>query len=142
MMEDPDEGTRVEESEEDEPLPETHALLPAIPSTAAPLKLVVVSGRDFGKSLTLDKEPVFIGKAKEANLELTDPAVSRRHLVVEPLRGGCRFRDEGSKNGSFYGGSRFSVIDVPAGAVIRIGQTELQLMPVSQPPPLRPSEQT
>jgi DNA-binding NtrC family response regulator len=114
--------------------------LTAVVAPSVPLKVVVVSGRDFGKSLILEKGPYRIGKGKDADLELTDPAVSRQHLVLEPLRGGCRFRDDGSRNGSFFGGSRFSVIEVATGGLVRIGETELQVMPVVQPTPFRPSE--
>jgi hypothetical protein len=46
------------------------------------LSLVVVSGPDAGAKLALDAAPRIIGRAKGADLLLTDVAVSRRHLRV------------------------------------------------------------
>src|SRR3954467_12848834 len=106
------EDREVEGAEEpDHPLARPQHLLPVAEAEAVPLKLVVVAGRDFGKTLALDAGPYRVGKSSDADLELTDPAVSRHHLLVEVLRGGCRFRDEDSTNGAFFNGSRFSVIE-------------------------------
>jgi two-component system nitrogen regulation response regulator GlnG len=140
-MRDSDEAPPADEATASEdPAASTQTLLPMAAAEAVALKLVVVSGRDFGKTLALEKGAYRVGKSPEADLELTDSAVSRQHLVVEPLRGGCRFRDEGSTNGAFFDGSRFSVIEVPTGAVVRVGQTELQVLPAARPNPLRPSD--
>ena len=52
----------------------------------------VVSGPDAGKSV-VGKDKVLVGKGPAANLQLSDEAVSRLHLEVEPRADGVRVRD-------------------------------------------------
>jgi DNA-binding NtrC family response regulator len=93
------------------------------------LKLVVLSGPDAGRQLKLDEgQRYVIGSAPERALSLHDPKVSRRHLEVEVLGDGVRVTDLESKNGSFHEGARFREILVGSGAVIRVGDSELQLV--------------
>jgi DNA-binding NtrC family response regulator len=139
-MEDPEEGTHVlRESRSEANLARTDHIKIDRMSEAVPLKLVVVSGRDFGKTLALQRGSYRVGKSRRSDLVLTDSSVSREHLLVETLPGGCRFRDQGSTNGSFFGNSRFALLEAPPGSVIRIGHTELQLLPVSERIPIVPS---
>jgi DNA-binding NtrC family response regulator len=139
-MEDPEEGTYVQLQSSSELLPKTDHIKLDLLVDPVPLKLVVVAGRDFGKSLLLERGPYRVGKSPRSDLVLTDPAVSRHHLIVEVLRGGCRIKDERSTNGSFFKGSRFTALDAPPGSVIRVGHSDLQLLPVSQATPMRPSD--
>jgi two-component system, NtrC family, nitrogen regulation response regulator GlnG len=104
------------------------------------LKLVVVSGPDFGKELLLTEGEHRVGKAAGMDLALTDNAVSREHLRVEAVRSNVRFEDHRSSNGSYCRGMRFEVLEVRPGAVIRIGRTDLQVLPVTEQVPLKPSE--
>jgi DNA-binding NtrC family response regulator len=105
------------------------------------LKLLVVSGPDFGKQLVLRDGDYLVGKTPAADLVLTDGAVSREHLRVRVVRGAVRLEDSQSSNGSFFGGMRFEAIEVRPGAIIRIGRTDLQVAAASEAAPLRPSEQ-
>jgi transcriptional regulator with GAF, ATPase, and Fis domain len=107
---------------------------------ALQLKLVVVSGPDFGLELELEDGVYRIGKRPDVDLVLTDPAVSREHLFAHVLRSAVRFKDNRSRNGSFYQGMRFEVLEVRPGGVVRIGRSDLQVATVSEPTPLRPSE--
>jgi len=109
---------------------------------ALQLKLVVVSGPDFGKELDLEDGVYRIGKTPDSDLVLTDPAVSREHLFAHVLRAAVRFKDNRSRNGSFCKGMRFEVLEVRPGGVIRIGRTDLMVASAAEPTPLRPSEQT
>ena len=93
------------------------------------LKLVVLSGPDAGRMLKLDEGKRYeIGSAPDRALALRDPKVSRRHLEVEVLGDGVRVTDLSSKNGSFHEGARFREILVGSGAVVRVGDSELQLV--------------
>jgi DNA-binding NtrC family response regulator len=143
-MKDRDEITRVEEinTPTEDPICRTDLLQVDPRLGPVALKLAVVSGPEYGKQIALEKGRYRIGKQRDNDLVLSDSAVSRRHLSVEVLRSGCRFRDEDSTNGSFFGGSRFSILEAPVGAVVRIGRTELQVLPVSRALPLPPSERT
>jgi DNA-binding NtrC family response regulator len=141
-MEDRDEGTYVERETLPDARSQTDHIKLDLLVSPVPLKLVVVSGRDYGKALVLERGPYRVGKSRSSDLVLSDPAVSRHHLKVEVLNGGCRIKDERSTNGSFFQGSRFALLDAPAGAVIRVGHTDLQLLPVTHATPMRPSEKT
>ncbi len=93
------------------------------------LKLVVLSGPDAGRQLKLDEgKRYLIGSAPDRALSLHDPKVSRRHLELEVLGDGVRVTDLDSKNGSFHQGARFREIYVGSGAVVRVGDSELQLV--------------
>ncbi len=93
------------------------------------LKLVVLSGPDAGRQLKLEEgKKDLLGSAPDRALALRDPKVSRRHLELEVLGDGVRVTDLSSKNGSFHEGARFREIFVGTGAVVRVGDSELQLL--------------
>ncbi|PFG40762.1 S-DNA-T family DNA segregation ATPase FtsK/SpoIIIE [Georgenia soli] len=71
------------------------------PRTAlrSPWHLAVVAGPDTGWCLGLGPEPAEVGRGA-ADLPLTDPLVSRRHLEVRERRGRFEARDHGSANGT------------------------------------------
>src|SRR5581483_11912591 len=101
------------------------------PANHAPiaLKLVVVSGPDYRKELLLDQGTYRIGKDPACELVLADSAVSRTHLIVEVIAEGVRLTDPGSTNGSFCDGVRFTSVVANPPARIRVGKTELELVP-------------
>jgi DNA-binding NtrC family response regulator len=93
------------------------------------MRLFVLSGPDEGKQLELGvRRRYLIGKADDADLVLSDPGVSRQHLEVR-VGDEIVVRDLGSRNGSYFGGARFSEIAIGAGAVLTLGSTELRLQP-------------
>ena len=94
----------------------------------ARLRLLVLSGPDQGKQLDLEAGSYRVGKAPESSLVLTDRKVSRRHVELEVRADGVLVRDLGSRNGSFHQGARFTQVTVGAGAVIRVGDSELKLV--------------
>ncbi len=105
------------------------------------LKLVVLSGPDAGRQLKLDEgQRYVVGSAQDRALALHDPKVSRRHIEIEVLGDGVRVTDLESKNGSFHEGARFREIFVGTGAVIRVGDSELQLVCGERGAPLPASE--
>jgi ABC-type multidrug transport system ATPase subunit len=67
---------------------------------------------------------VVIGRAG-ADIELDNPAVSRRHAVVEREGGGHAIHDLGAMNGTFVDGRRVSRAPLAKGAVVRIGPFKL-----------------
>lgn len=95
-------------------------------------RVVVKTGADQGKELALEdfERTYVLGRGPESDLVLTDKDASRKH--VELLRRGeavC-VRDLGSKNGSDLGKKRLESgkeTPWPAGAMLRIGDTELAL---------------
>ena len=89
-----------------------------------PLKVVVTSGPDAGREVALHTA-LEIGSDPTLGLHLTDPAVSRKHVLITAGQGRVVVKDLGSRNGTFFGGAKVHEIEIPIGAVIQLGQTEL-----------------
>jgi two-component system nitrogen regulation response regulator GlnG len=121
---------------------ETDALTPA---SAQPmrLRLMVISGPDQGRQIVLERGGYRVGKNKGIELSLTDSAVSRIHLLIDVLPGSLRVTDNGSRNGSFCDGLRFTTVEARPGSVLKIGRTEMRILPVDGgAAALPPSERT
>ncbi len=88
--------------------------------------LEVTRGPDKGASLELEGGPVRVGSGADCELQLHDPAVSARHLAIEPTAIGFLLRDLGSTNGSFVDGYRVEGLYLPKSAQIDLGQTRLR----------------
>ncbi|WP_224369196.1 sigma 54-interacting transcriptional regulator [Hyalangium versicolor] len=93
------------------------------------LKLVVISGPDVGRSVSLEVGEYRIGSAASCEIALSDKTVSRQHLRLEVREDGVRAVDAGSRNGSYCEQMRFSELEVRVGAVLQVGTTEFKLVP-------------
>jgi two-component system, NtrC family, nitrogen regulation response regulator GlnG len=89
----------------------------------------VVGGRGDSRDCVVGKSSVIIGSADDCDLTVADATVSRRHLRVSWTGRSLSAQDLGSTNGSYAGQSRFERIELGMGAVIRIGQTLLKILP-------------
>jgi two-component system nitrogen regulation response regulator GlnG len=108
------------------PRPTTELLDDCAPSPER-LRLVVRGG---GGELVLEQGTYRVGKDPSCDLVLDDAAVSREHLAIEVMASGVRLRDLQSTNGSFLQGARFfDAVEARPGATVRVGKTELQLLP-------------
>jgi two-component system, NtrC family, nitrogen regulation response regulator GlnG len=117
----------------------------ASPAAAArQLRIVVVDGPDHGLSLLLAPGTYLVGTSRSCALRLTDGAVSNRHLelIVDGERGGVVVRDLESTNGSWFGGARFTVLEVDRAATLTIGKTELRIEAIDSALVLPPSSRT
>ncbi len=65
--------------------------------------------------------PMVLGRGEEADVQLTDAAISRQHARVEPGPLGHRIIDLHSKAGSFVNGRRFDEHDLVIGDQVQIG---------------------
>lgn len=92
-------------------------------------RFIVIRGPDRGESLVVDQNPIAIGSDPSAEVQLSDPTISRRHLAVTLAENGVIVRDLGSTNGSFVGGARFQELLLGFGDEIQIGQTLLKYLP-------------
>jgi transcriptional regulator with GAF, ATPase, and Fis domain len=92
-------------------------------------RLTVVKGPDQGLILLIDRPEVQIGTGAHCDFRLTDPAVSRQHLELRATELGFVIQDAGSTNGTYIGGVRLreAVIDAPA--MLRVGETLIQISP-------------
>ncbi len=105
----------------------------------AAAQLVVVEGLDAGRAARLDASLV-VGTDPSCGLVLTDDRVSRRHLEVRPVEGRFALRDLGSRNGTFYEGSRIAEAVVGVGATLKLGRTFVRVAPLPEPIELPPSQ--
>ena len=91
-------------------------------------QLVVVEGSLAGTRVALTGKPIFIGRANDSTLVLTDDYSSTRHARISETNGTWYLEDLGSTNGTYVGQSK---VDGPgpleAGVAIRIGKTVMEL---------------
>ncbi|RME86892.1 MAG: FHA domain-containing protein [Zetaproteobacteria bacterium] len=76
----------------------------------------------FSSDITIGRHPMM-------DVVVLDPLVSKRHAKIEMVPGhGWRYRDLGSKNGSFFGGVRIQERLLQDGDEIRIGRSRLRFV--------------
>jgi two-component system nitrogen regulation response regulator GlnG len=104
-------------------------------------RFLVVKGPDRGESVPMSAErPVTFGSGTGNDVVLSDPTVSRRHLLAERGEDGVLVRDLGSTNGSYVQGARFKEMELRFGAEIHIGKTVLKYLPEEEVVELPPAE--
>ena len=91
---------------------------------SVPLKVVVTHGPDAGREVPV-QSVLEVGTDPDVGLVLSDTAVSRRHLLISVGEGRIVVRDLGSRNGTFFSGAKIHEMELPIGAVVQLGQTEL-----------------
>ncbi|MCB9598327.1 MAG: sigma 54-interacting transcriptional regulator [Sandaracinaceae bacterium] len=91
------------------------------------LRVEVVHGPDVGRTAWSEEDRLAVGSAKDNDLVLHDPTVSRYHLELVRDREGIRLVDPGSTNGTRFAGVRVERAVVPAGTEIEIGATRLRI---------------
>ncbi len=97
------------------------------------LMLTVKNGPDAGKTCSVDRDVVTVGKMSDCDLVLTDGTVSRRHLRIT-RQGADRWLlvDLGSTNGTFLQGARIQEAPIEAGTVLMAGRVEIAFIPERQ----------
>lgn len=91
------------------------------------LTLVVGSGPG-ARRLPIDRA-LTVGSSSQCDLVLDDRAVSAVHCRFERRLGTLSVRDLGSRNGTWVRGCAVLHTELGAGAVVRIGRTDLQIVP-------------
>ena len=113
----------------------TTALLRSADASAAVLspsvRIVITGGPDKGQDrliTDLAHRRLLVGKGELAELRLTDPTVSRRHLALElDESGGVVLTDLGSSNGTFVGNLRIREATLTGTETVRLGATLMQI---------------
>lgn len=83
-------------------------------------------GPNAGDVTDIERD-LLIGRT-DADIELQDREVSRRHAVVRPVPDGVEIEDLGSSNGTFLDGRRIQgKLTVAQNATLRVGATELRI---------------
>jgi hypothetical protein len=103
-------------------------VLGTFPAAPPQARLTVRSGPDAGTSFSLGPEIAYLGRAKDNQLVVNDPATSRRHARFEVRDRRFILVDLGSANGSAIDGARV-VLEQPLtdGCTIAIGQNEIEV---------------
>ncbi|MCA9553184.1 MAG: sigma 54-interacting transcriptional regulator [Myxococcales bacterium] len=91
------------------------------PVAAVPLAVEVVDGPDVGAQAYLPHGLGRVGASPQADLHLTDPAVSRQHVELRALADGILAVDLDSKNGVFADGVRVREARLPPTGLVRLG---------------------
>jgi DNA-binding NtrC family response regulator len=92
-------------------------------------RLRVLHGPDTGLEVEVPPAGLVVGAAAPSDLVLGDPSVSRRHCAIRPEPHGFEVTDLGSSNGTFLDGTALKKATITAGAVLRVGQSLIQLLP-------------
>jgi hypothetical protein len=112
---------------------------PPPPRRGTPQVMLEVNGR----RRPVNPPGVVIGRGTDADIQINDPGVSRRHAEIRLMPEGPEgvrvvLVDLGSTNGTIVNGRRSAEAELTDGSTVRIGNTEMTLRladePMAQPP--------
>jgi len=98
--------------------------------STAELEPVVIEHVEGKGRWVLERGTLSVGAAKDCDIQLSDPTVSRYHVTLELHPGEVLVRDAGSRNGTWYLSARVNEARVPLGGSIRLGRATLRLSPL------------
>jgi DNA-binding NtrC family response regulator len=88
--------------------------------------------RPDGKSVTIDVDPVVVGRDEGAALVVADPEVSAFHCELRAMNEGVLVKDLGSTNGTFIGALRILEALVTSPVDLTIGGSKIQVVPTAK----------
>lgn len=92
----------------------------------------VIEGPDFGRVFLLEKSETVLGRSDEADIQVDDEKVSRKHLKISLIKGNSNnemtvvVSDMNSKNGIFVNGVKTTDQELRNGDKLKIGDTILK----------------
>ncbi|MFW5967845.1 MAG: sigma 54-interacting transcriptional regulator, partial [Persicimonas sp.] len=102
-------------------------------------QLVVHPGLEEAEQFEFDEDVIRIGALDDNDLVLEDDTVSRHHCEVIIEDEQARVVDNGSTNGTFVDGVQIREAYLAPGAVIGVGNTQVQFNPLDEEVPVEPS---
>ncbi len=96
-------------------------------SKAQGVRLTVMNGPDEGSVLECSRARIRVGSGEGNDLRIRSSDVSRRHVVLRPLRDGIRLVDLSSEGGTFLGQVRVHDVVISGGAEVTFGSTRVQV---------------
>jgi transcriptional regulator with PAS, ATPase and Fis domain len=90
-------------------------------------RIDVIDGPDKGLGIDLPLTAVVVGTGAECDLKLSDPLVSRAHVMLRATSSAIVITDESSRNGTFLGEIRIREIEARSSLSLRIGSTVIAL---------------
>jgi hypothetical protein len=98
------------------------------PQTGPATRLVITSGGKAGLEIPLGSEPLTIGRASDAGLQIRDDYTSTHHARLLLWGSDWVVQDLDSTNGTFVDGQRIdSPTQVPIGVPVKVGATTFEL---------------
>jgi DNA-binding NtrC family response regulator len=97
-------------------------------SSREPLAVVVVQGTDVGARLPVDAQVRIVGRARGADLALTDLGVSRKHLEITVAGTGVLVRVCEGAAPFIWQGRETERAELPSGESVVIGNTVLRVV--------------
>jgi hypothetical protein len=99
------------------------------PASSGPAgRLVITSGGKAGLEIPLGSEPLTIGRASDAGLQIRDDYTSTHHARLLLWGSDWVVQDLDSTNGTFVDGQRIdSPTQVPIGVPVKVGATTFEL---------------
>jgi DNA-binding NtrC family response regulator len=85
-----------------------------------------------GKEVTIDVDPVVVGRDEGAHVRLADPEVSSLHCELRAINEGVLVKDLGSTNGTFVGQLRVLEAVITSKAEVTVGQTKIAIEPTAK----------
>ncbi|WP_394161214.1 FhaA domain-containing protein [Galactobacter valiniphilus] len=100
----------------------TTRIAPPPPRPQAPTPVIEVEGRRYG----INAEEITIGRSSEADIQVDDTGVSRKHTAIVRRGDQVYARDLGSTNGTFVNGTRITGdTELLDGTVVALGHTRI-----------------
>ncbi|MBA2551700.1 MAG: FHA domain-containing protein [Nocardioidaceae bacterium] len=93
-----------------------------------PTSLIVTDGPNAGQVVSLEVQPILMGRGSDAALRLDDDYVSTRHARIATNGEQWFVEDLGSTNGTYLGSQRVtSPTPIAVGTPVRLGKTVVEL---------------
>jgi DNA-binding NtrC family response regulator len=90
------------------------------------------AGPDAGTSVTIDVDPVVVGRDEGAGVRLADQEVSAIHCELRAVNEGVLVKDLGSTNGTFVGQMRVREVVLSTPTELTVGQTKILIEPTGK----------
>lgn len=88
--------------------------------------IIIIEGPETGKIYPLVNSATFIGRDESSEITISDPAVSRKHMLVEVDENHICCIDLHSTNGTFVNSKKINKINLKEGDKVKVGNTLLK----------------
>ncbi len=90
--------------------------------------LAVIAGSQAGTVFPINTPRIYMGRGTTMDVQVQDPEVSRRHVMMEIRGDAVTLVDMGATNGTFVEGQRITTTDLANQTEFTIGSTTLMLI--------------